>query len=119
MAINSKSKLNAEELSRIVIQQQLKSDFDQKTFASERERQIESIKASQDIRQEQILRNVFVVAFIVALIIAFIILVQRNRIKLEQNRSQSLLLNILPFETAKELKVYGPQHERFEDTLPE
>lgn len=109
---DSKSKLNAEELSRIVIQQQLKSDFDQKTFASERERQIESIKASQDIRQEQILRNVFVVAFIVALIIAFIILVQRNRIKLEQNRSQSLLLNILPFETAKELKVYGSAKAR-------
>ena len=105
--IESKSILNAEQLSRTIIQQQLKSDFDQKSYKLEREKEIETIKANQQIRQEQILRNIFISAFIIALVFACVILLQRNRIKHEQKRSESLLLNILPYETAQELKTRG------------
>ena len=115
--IESKSKLNAEELSRTIIQQQLKSDFDQKSYKLEREREIETIKANQQIRQEQILRNIFISAFIIVSVFAFVIFLQRNRIKNEQKRSESLLLNILPYETAQELKAKGEAEAKFIDNV--
>jgi adenylate cyclase len=41
------------------------------------------------------------------LIFAGVFLVQRNRISKEKDRSENLLLNILPYETAQELKEKG------------
>jgi adenylate cyclase len=115
--LESKAKLNTEELSRTIIQQQLKADFDQKSYKLERAKEIETIKVNQQIRQEQILRNIFISAFIIASIFACVILIQRNRIKNEQKRSESLLLNILPYETAQELKAKGEAEAKFIDNV--
>ena len=77
-------------------------------------------KAIQDLnlQKEKIIRNAFLGGFIVILIIAFILLLYRiskrkNRIIAnEKRKSDDLLLNILPEETANELKQSGHVNPR-------
>jgi class 3 adenylate cyclase len=52
-------------------------------------------------------RNGFMGGFAIVLLFAVVFLSQRNRISKEKKRSEELLLNILPEETAEELKETG------------
>lgn len=61
----------------------------------------------QEIRRQKIVRNSFIGGFTIVLIFAAVFLKQRNRINKEKKRSEELLLNILPEETAEELKATG------------
>lgn len=61
----------------------------------------------QEIRRQKIVRNSFIGGFAIVLLFASIVLKQRNRISKEKKRSEELLLNILPEETAEELKATG------------
>lgn len=62
-------------------------------------------------------RNVLIVGFIIVLIFSSVIFIQRNRIKTEMQRSDELLLNILPSEVADDLKKKGKSDARlFENT---
>ena len=61
----------------------------------------------QTIRRQKLIRNGFVGGFLVVGCFAFIFFGQRNRISKEKKRSDELLLNILPEETAEELKLTG------------
>ena len=61
----------------------------------------------QEIRRQKIVRNSFIGGFAVVLIFAGIFFRQRNKIKSGKRRSDELLLNILPEETAEELKATG------------
>ncbi len=61
----------------------------------------------QEIKRQKIVRNGFIGGFAVVLLFAAIFLRQRNRISKEKQRSEELLLNILPSETAEELKATG------------
>ncbi len=53
------------------------------------------------------MRNGFIGGFAVVLLFASVFFTQRNRISKEKKRSEELLLNILPAETAEELKATG------------
>ncbi|MFM9007069.1 MAG: adenylate/guanylate cyclase domain-containing protein [Bacteroidota bacterium] len=66
----------------------------------------QEIKA-QEIRRQKLVRNGFIGGFAVVLLFAGVFLSQRNRISKEKKRSEELLLNILPEETAEELKATG------------
>jgi adenylate cyclase len=61
----------------------------------------------QAIRRQKLVRNGFMGGFAVVLLFAGVFLTQRNKINRAKKRSEELLLNILPEETAEELKNTG------------
>ncbi len=61
----------------------------------------------EEISKQKIVRNSFIGGFAIVLLFAAIFFKQRNRISKEKQRSEDLLLNILPSETAEELKATG------------
>lgn len=74
--------------------------------------QINLLTKDQELKQKEIsrqklVRNGFIGGFAVMLLFAGVFFTQRNRISREKKRSEELLLNILPEETAEELKATG------------
>lgn len=61
----------------------------------------------QELKRQKLVRNGFIGGFAVVLLFAGVFFMQRNRISKEKKRSDELLLNILPEETAEELKATG------------
>ncbi len=61
----------------------------------------------KEISKQKIVRNSFIGGFIIVLLFAAVFFKQRVRISKEKKRSDELLLNILPEETAEELKATG------------
>ena len=61
----------------------------------------------QVIKRQKLVRNSFIAGFLVVMGFAGIFFRQRNKISKEKQRSEKLLLNILPEETAEELKATG------------
>ncbi|MFI5220565.1 MAG: adenylate/guanylate cyclase domain-containing protein, partial [Bacteroidia bacterium] len=61
----------------------------------------------QEIKRQRLVRNSFIGGFAIVLLFAGVFFTQRNRISKEKKRSDELLLNILPEETAEELKATG------------
>ena len=61
----------------------------------------------QQLRTQKLVRNGFVGGFAIVLLSAAVFFRQRNRITKEKRRSDELMLNILPEETAEELKATG------------
>jgi class 3 adenylate cyclase/Flp pilus assembly protein TadD len=62
---------------------------------------------AKELQRQRLVRNGFIIGFGIVLLFAAVFLVQRNRISKEKKRSDELLLNILPAETAEELKATG------------
>lgn len=71
----------------------------------------------QVIQKQKIVRNTFIGGFAVVLIFAGVFFTQRNRISKEKKRSDELLLNILPEETAEELKATGSAKAKSFDSV--
>jgi adenylate cyclase len=61
----------------------------------------------REIQRQKIVKYSFIGGFITVLLFAAVFFKQRNRISKEKKRSDELLLNILPAETAEELKATG------------
>ena len=97
------SLLNAEKVNSI-------SEMQAKYESEKKEAQIVSLQADQENKQRQ--RNLSVVGTLVFFVIAVILYIQRRRIRKERNRSNALLLNILPTEVANELKATGESEAR-------
>lgn len=85
----------------------------------EKENQYALDKANTEgkLRNEKQLRYVFIFGLIAVLIFAIILFYQRNKIKSEKNRSDELLLNILPSEVAEELKEKGSAEAKLIDEV--
>ncbi|HMU47791.1 MAG TPA: adenylate/guanylate cyclase domain-containing protein [Chitinophagaceae bacterium] len=66
----------------------------------------------QVIRRQKFVRNSFIAGFVVVLLFAGVFFRQRNKISKEKHRSEELLLNILPAQTAEELKHTGKAQTR-------
>ncbi len=62
---------------------------------------------AKEIQKQKLVRNGFVGGFAFVALFAGVFFLQRNRIKKEHQRSEELLLNILPEEVAEELKDTG------------
>ncbi len=77
------------------------------TYDDERKSEILKDETDRKILRQKILRDVFIGGFGLALIFSFVFFRQRVRIGKEKKRSEDLLLNILPAETAEELKENG------------
>jgi class 3 adenylate cyclase len=61
----------------------------------------------EEIKRQKLVKNGFVGGFAIVLLFAGIFFSQRNKISKAKKRSDELLLNILPSETAEELKATG------------
>lgn len=68
---------------------------------------LEKEESERKIQRQKILRDVFIGGFGLALVFSTVFFRQRVRIGKEKKRSEDLLLNILPEETAEELKEKG------------
>jgi len=71
----------------------------------------------QTIQRQKMIRNSFIIGFAIVIIFAGIFLKQRNKISKEKQRSEELLLNILPEETAEELKNTGTATAKSYDSV--
>ncbi len=94
---------NTEELTRLEMQY----DFDKKEAAAQAEQEKKDALAAEELRRQKLVRNSFMGGFAVVLLFAGVFFTQRNRIGKEKQRSEDLLLNILPEEVADELKEKG------------
>jgi len=72
---------------------------------------------NKDSEKQKIIRNGFMGGFAVVLLFAGIFFAQRNKIKKGKQRSDELLLNILPEETAEELKETGEAKAKYFDEV--
>lgn len=72
---------------------------------------------NQTIQRQKMIRNTFIIGFAIVIIFAGIFLNQRNKISKEKQRSEELLLNILPEETAEELKNTGTATAKSYDSV--
>ncbi len=61
----------------------------------------------QEINRQKLVRNSFIGGFAIVLLFAAVFFRQRNKISKEKKRGDELMLNILPAETAEELKATG------------
>jgi class 3 adenylate cyclase/tetratricopeptide (TPR) repeat protein len=88
-------------------QLEMQYDFDKKEAATQAEQEKKDAVAAQELERQTMARNGFMGGFAVVLLFAGVFFVQRNRIGKEKQRSEELLLNILPEEVAEELKEKG------------
>lgn len=106
LLINIKDEIYTFEQDNKIAGVELKVDIERKKG------QISLLAKDQELKQKEIsrqkmVRNGFMGGFAIVLLFAGVFFTQRNRISKEKKRSDELLLNILPEETAEELKATG------------
>lgn len=86
------------------------ADMEQKYQAELKEQEITLL--NEQNRNKAMQRNVLIIGFLALLIVSIIVMKQRNKVKHEKQRSDDLLLNILPSEIVVELKQNGQSAAR-------
>ena len=81
-------------------------------YEAEKKELLERAARENKEQQQRLIRNSILLALVGSILFALIIYYQRNKIKKERDRSESLLLNILPEEIAQELKEKGKADAR-------
>lgn len=113
--ITVRDSLYSEENTKKLVQIDMQYEFDRKEAAAKAEQDKKDALAQQEIKRQQWVRNGFMGGFVVVLLFAAVFLVQRNKIGKEKQRSDELLLNILPQEVAEELKERGSAEAKLFD----
>jgi len=106
-SIKLKDKIYNEENTQKLTRLEMQYEFDKKESEAKAEQDKKDAIAQKEIQRQKLVRNAFVSGFLAVLLFAAVFFVQRNKISKEKERSEELLLNILPEETAKELKEKG------------
>ncbi|MEZ4758042.1 MAG: adenylate/guanylate cyclase domain-containing protein [Flavobacteriales bacterium] len=96
-----------DENTRNLLRQQYAYDYAQREALLVAEQEKRDAVAAEELRRRNVQRNAFIGGFVLMLALAGTFLFQRNRINKEKQRSEELLLNILPEEVAEELKAKG------------
>lgn len=112
-----KDSLFNEESTKKLTQLEMQYEFDKKEAATQAEQEKREAIAAKELEREKLVKNGFVGGFAVVLLFAVVFFVQRNKIGKEKERSEELLLNILPEETAQELKEKGESEARLIDQV--
>lgn len=92
---------------KAALQTQFKYEYEKKEAVLKSEQEKKDAISKAEIAKQKLMRNGFVAGFAIVLLFAGVVFRQRNRIFKEKQRSDELLLNILPQETAEELKSTG------------
>jgi adenylate cyclase len=82
-------------------------NFDKRTAAERAIQEKKNAVAAEAIKKQTLLRNTFMGGFGIFLLFSFVVYRQRNKFLKQKERSDELLLNILPAEVAEELKATG------------
>jgi class 3 adenylate cyclase len=107
----------------IKLQKQIIDDENRsRSMSFETEQQIDHLNAEkqkqhQEASRQKLIRNWITGGLAVVFIFSLIFLFQRIRIAKEKRKSEALLLNILPYETARELKEKGKSDARMFDEV--
>jgi class 3 adenylate cyclase/Tfp pilus assembly protein PilF len=101
-----------EENTRQLLRQRYEHDFAEKEAAMRFEQEKKDALANEQLQRKNLQRNALLGGFALTLLLAIVFFAQRNRISKEKTRSEELLLNILPEETAEELKSKGSAEAR-------
>ena len=99
--------IRREENQAAMMTQKFQYEFDKKESLLIAEQEKKDALAAEELRRRNVQRNAFIGGFALMLLLAGTFLFQRNRINKEKQRSEDLLLNILPEEVAEELKLKG------------
>ncbi|CAN5428376.1 hypothetical protein BH11BAC1_BH11BAC1_12900 [soil metagenome] len=109
-----------------ITQKAMTYEFEKKEAIAQAEQEKKDAFAKAELDKQKLTRNAYAGGGIMLLLLS-VVLYNRNRLKqktnkdleekntiitLEKNRSEELLLNILPFETAQELKEKGSSDAR-------
>ncbi len=89
------------------LRMQFRYEYEKKEAKLKVEQDKRDALAKAEIARQKLVRNGFIAGFAVVLLFAVAVIRQRNRVRKEKKRSDELLLNILPEETAEELKETG------------
>ena len=100
-----------------MVQTRMQYEFDKIEAAARAEQEKKDTLASQRLQRQKLLRNGFMGGFGVVVLFAGIFFGQRNRIRKGKERSDELLLNILPAEVAEELKAKGSSEAKLIDEV--
>lgn len=87
-------------------------EFEQKLLIKKAEQDVKDAIAARTIERQKFTRNISIGAFFLALLIALLIYNQRVKLAREKEKSDQLLLNILPADIAEELKQNGHSEAR-------
>lgn len=85
----------------------LEYEFDKERALSEAAQLNNERLAAEELEKQKRVRNTFIGGFGIVFIFLVIVFRQRNKVNKARKRSDELLLNILPAETAEELKKNG------------
>jgi class 3 adenylate cyclase/Tfp pilus assembly protein PilF len=109
-SISSDQQKTVDGLMRTVTEKEiLKSRRDIQYYQLQQAQKMITLKEEEKRKEQKaaIIRNVLIAGLILCLIFAIVFFMQRVRISNEKKRSEELLLNILPAETANELLEKG------------
>ncbi|HRH67947.1 MAG TPA: adenylate/guanylate cyclase domain-containing protein [Flavobacteriales bacterium] len=100
----------------------LTAEFEVRFDTERKEKEIEVLGLEKHVQaealdKERLRRNVLIGGLLAVLVFAVVVFLQRNRIRKEKQRSEELLLNILPEETAEELKAKGSAEAKLFDEV--
>ncbi|HNW89110.1 MAG TPA: adenylate/guanylate cyclase domain-containing protein [Bacteroidales bacterium] len=118
--VSIRDSVHNEENKQKLTQQQMQYESDKTEAVSKAEQKnnafglINETLSEKELQKQKLVRNGFIGGFLLVCIFAFIFFRQRTRIikekrivDTEKKRSEELLLNILPFEVAEEIKKTG------------
>ncbi|HYV91468.1 MAG TPA: adenylate/guanylate cyclase domain-containing protein [Chitinophagales bacterium] len=102
-----KDTLFSQEKNKEITRKEMNYEFDKKEAATKAEQDKKDVLTQAAMRQQRNIRNSVSAGLAIVLLFSVIVFRQRNKISKEKKRSDDLLLNILPSETAEELKQTG------------
>ena len=105
--ISLRDSMKNDENRSAMMTQKFQYDFEKKEALLTAEQEKKDAIATEELRRKNVQRNAFIGGFGLMVLLAGVFFVQRNRINKEKQRSEELLLNILPEEVAEELKSKG------------
>lgn len=104
--------VSSEQVQQRVTQMSGQYDFEQKLKAQEAEQRLKDKLTEKEIERQKLISNLMFLGVLFVGGFAFVFFRQRTRISREKDRSDKLLLNILPEEIAEELKEKGKAEAR-------
>jgi len=90
-----------------LVQSQMQYEFDKKAQSIKLNQDKKDAISKEELQRQKLIRNSLIFGFIIVIGFTIAINKQRSKVKREKQRSDELLLNILPSEVAEELKETG------------
>ncbi len=110
--IQMNSEILKDENKSALMQQQFQYEYEKKEALLKVEQEKQNAVSAAEIEKKKLQRNASVGGLFLMMLLAIVFFTQRNSIKKERDKSENLLLNILPYETAQELKSTGESEAR-------